>query len=127
MHGGTAFSAPVLVDDRVLARLRPGLPQVACFDTAFHHDLPPVARRFALPRAFDEQGVRRYGFHGPLLRVRRSSARGGRPGDRVLSLTGLLIGCREGGAGVARSAARRARTRPSRAPRRRAASPCVPP
>ncbi|MBW8306669.1 MAG: acetate/propionate family kinase [Thiobacillus sp.] len=49
---------------RALARLRPDLPQVACFDTAFHHTLPPLARRFALPRELDERGIRRYGFHG---------------------------------------------------------------
>ena len=42
----------------------PGLPQVACFDTAFHHDLPRVARLLPLPRRFDARGVRRYGFHG---------------------------------------------------------------
>ena len=47
-----------------VAKARPALPQVACFDTAFHHTLPPVARRFALPRAVSELGVRRYGFHG---------------------------------------------------------------
>jgi acetate kinase len=40
------------------------LPQVACFDTAFHHSQPAVARRFALPRRVTEQGVQRYGFHG---------------------------------------------------------------
>jgi acetate kinase len=44
--------------------VRPGLPQVACFDTAFHHTLPAVATRFALPRAYEAEGVRRYGFHG---------------------------------------------------------------
>ena len=49
---------------RALARLRPELPQIACFDTAFHHTLPPRARRFALPRELDERGIRRYGFHG---------------------------------------------------------------
>ena len=88
VHGGTEFAAPRLVDDAVLdaleklnplaplhqphnlaairaiAQLRPGLPQVACFDTAFHHDKPPVAARLPLPRAFHEQGIRRYGFHG---------------------------------------------------------------
>ncbi len=41
-----------------------GVPQVACFDTAFFRDLPEVARRLALPRALYDQGVRRYGFHG---------------------------------------------------------------
>ena len=42
----------------------PGLPQVACFDTAFHHDLPRVARLLPIPRRYEAQGVRRYGFHG---------------------------------------------------------------
>jgi len=88
VHGGADYIRPVRVDDtvltdlekliplsplhqphnlagiRALARLRPDLPQVACFDTAFHHTLPPLARRFALPREFDERGIRRYGFHG---------------------------------------------------------------
>jgi len=42
----------------------PQLPQVACFDTAFHHDLPRVARTLPIPRRYEAQGVRRYGFHG---------------------------------------------------------------
>jgi acetate kinase len=42
----------------------PDLPQVACFDTAFHHDLPRVARLLPIPSRYDAQGVRRYGFHG---------------------------------------------------------------
>jgi acetate kinase len=42
----------------------PDLPQVACFDTAFHHDLPRVAQLLAIPRRYERQGVRRYGFHG---------------------------------------------------------------
>jgi acetate kinase len=42
----------------------PALPQVACFDTAFHHDLPRVAQLLPLPRRYEAQGVRRYGFHG---------------------------------------------------------------
>jgi acetate kinase len=42
----------------------PGLPQVACFDTAFHHDLPRVAKLLPIPRRYEAQGVRRYGFHG---------------------------------------------------------------
>ena len=42
----------------------PDLPQVACFDTAFHHDLPRVARLLPIPRRYETQGVRRYGFHG---------------------------------------------------------------
>ena len=40
------------------------LPQVACFDTAFHHDLPSVARLLPIPRHYEAQGIRRYGFHG---------------------------------------------------------------
>jgi len=42
----------------------PDLPQVACFDTAFHHDLPRVAQILPIPRRYEAQGVRRYGFHG---------------------------------------------------------------
>jgi acetate kinase len=88
VHGGTHFHAPVLLDDAVLAeldtlvplaplhqphnlapvralqRVAPDLPQVGCFDTAFHTTCPPVAQRFALPRALHDAGVRRYGFHG---------------------------------------------------------------
>ena len=88
VHGGPDFAAPVLVDDAVLAALealvplaplhqpfnlapirsirarRPDLPQVACFDTAFHRGHPEVAERFAIPESLYRQGVRRYGFHG---------------------------------------------------------------
>ncbi|HJS84934.1 MAG TPA: acetate/propionate family kinase [Acetobacteraceae bacterium] len=88
VHGGTEFIAPAVVTDAVLSALealtplaplhqphniapiravaatRPGLPQVACFDTAFHHTMPLLATRFALPREYETQGVRRYGFHG---------------------------------------------------------------
>ena len=42
----------------------PDLPQVACFDTAFHHDMPRVAQMLPIPRRYEAQGVRRYGFHG---------------------------------------------------------------
>ena len=49
---------------RLLRELEPGLPQVACFDTAFHRTLPPVAERFALPEELHAAGLRRYGFHG---------------------------------------------------------------
>lgn len=48
-----------LVDERI-----PGLPQVACFDTAFHRDMPRVAKALAIPRRFAAKGVERYGFHG---------------------------------------------------------------
>jgi len=88
VHGGTRFVAPVLVDQavlealealtplaplhqphnlapiRALAAARPGLAQVACFDTAFHATMPDEASRLALPRAISDSGVRRYGFHG---------------------------------------------------------------
>ncbi len=47
-----------------MARRAPALPQVACFDTAFHHDMPRVARLLAIPRRYEADGVRRYGFHG---------------------------------------------------------------
>ncbi|RCV86795.1 acetate/propionate family kinase [Billgrantia montanilacus] len=49
---------------RALAALRPDLPQVACFDTAFHAEQPSVARTFPLPRRYRDAGVIRYGFHG---------------------------------------------------------------
>jgi acetate kinase len=88
VHGGAEFTAPVRVTPDVVARLealvplaplhqpanieaitalaaqQPALPQAACFDTAFHHDQPPLAQAFALPRAISDAGVRRYGFHG---------------------------------------------------------------
>jgi acetate kinase len=88
VHSGPDFSAPVRVDSDILQKLdaltplaplhqsgclapirsllamRPQLPQVACFDTAFHCDLAPIYRRFPLPLEFDAKGIRRYGFHG---------------------------------------------------------------
>ena len=88
VHGGAKYFAPVLVDAAVLADLRsyiplaplhqpfaleaieallttlPEVPQVACFDTAFHHTLPQVEMMLALPYAAWERGLRRYGFHG---------------------------------------------------------------
>lgn len=88
VHGGTAFAAATRIDAKVLATLQSlcplaplhqphnlaairavaavsaSLPQVACFDTAFHHGIPRVAQSFALPRELSEAGVRRYGFHG---------------------------------------------------------------
>ncbi|MDE1915606.1 MAG: acetate/propionate family kinase [Sphingomonadales bacterium] len=88
VHGGTQFYEPCLVTGPVLAALaglnglaplhqphnlaaigamialRPDLPQIACFDTAFHHTMPETHRRFALPLALHDEGLRRYGFHG---------------------------------------------------------------
>ncbi len=49
---------------RAIAAARPRLPQAVCFDTAFHHAMPAVAARFALPRTYEAEGLRRYGFHG---------------------------------------------------------------
>jgi len=49
---------------RIIRRRFPELPQIACFDTAFHHGQPDVAQLFAIPRSMSESGVRRYGFHG---------------------------------------------------------------
>jgi len=53
-----------LLGVEAVSRRRPGMPQVACFDTDFHWNMPEVARRLPLPRQLDEAGVRRYGFHG---------------------------------------------------------------
>ena len=88
VHGGPQYHEPILVDAEVLARLeryvplaplhqpnnlapirvllerRPDLPQVACFDTAFHRSRGGLADRFAIPERFYQEGVRRYGFHG---------------------------------------------------------------
>jgi acetate kinase len=49
---------------RALAATHPALPQVACFDTAFHSTMPAIATRFALPCGYESEGIRRYGFHG---------------------------------------------------------------
>ncbi|MBX9594918.1 MAG: acetate/propionate family kinase [Roseomonas sp.] len=47
-----------------IAALEPGLPQIACFDTAFHRSMPPLNQAFAIPAAMEADGIRRYGFHG---------------------------------------------------------------
>ena len=88
VHGGTEFAAPVRVDASIMAALDklvplaplhqphnlapiesiaaapPDMPQIACFDTAFHRSQPALAQEFALPRDITAAGVRRYGFHG---------------------------------------------------------------
>ena len=46
------------------ARAFPGRPQIACFDTAFHRDMPAMARLLPIPRKFTDAGIRRFGFHG---------------------------------------------------------------
>ena len=88
VHGGPDLAEPILINGDVLAKLRrliplaplhqphniagieaamkafPSIPQVACFDTAFHRSHPFVSDTFALPRSYYDEGVRRYGFHG---------------------------------------------------------------
>ena len=88
VHGGPKYSEPQRITAEMVEELRrlspfdpehlpeeillteafhrrfPDLPQVACFDTAFHHDLPRVARLLPIPRRYEALGVRRYGFHG---------------------------------------------------------------
>jgi len=88
VHGGAAHIGPELITPALIADLRaltkldplhmkinlapiaavaavrPALPQVVCFDTAFHHTMPAVAKQCALPREISDSGVRRYGFHG---------------------------------------------------------------
>lgn len=88
VHGGDRFTGPTLITDETLAaiealvplapmhqpqsvrlikavsHLRPGLRQIASFDTAFHRTQTDLVRRFALPRALFDQGIKRYGFHG---------------------------------------------------------------
>jgi acetate kinase len=88
VHGGPKYSEPQQITSEMVEELHrlspfdpehlpeeillteafhrrfPDLPQVACFDTAFHHDLPRVARLLPIPRRYEAQGVRRYGFHG---------------------------------------------------------------
>ena len=73
----------ILLAEAFQARF-PGLPQIACFDTAFHHDMPRVARLLPIPRRYEARGVRRYGFHGlsceylmqELARIAGAEARG---------------------------------------------------
>jgi acetate kinase len=88
VHGGPQYDRPVLIDQAILTRLeafvplaplhqpynlapirtlltsRPTLPQVACFDTAFHRTHGPLADHYAIPRQLHAEGIRRYGFHG---------------------------------------------------------------
>ena len=88
VHGGPKYYKPQRITAEMIAELKqlspfdpdhmpeeillteafhrrfPDLPQVACFDTAFHHDLPRVAQMLPIPRRYETQGVRRYGFHG---------------------------------------------------------------
>jgi len=106
VHGGMRYDRPQRLTPEVLAEMRrlgpynpghfpaqiglieafgrrfPSLPQVACFDTAFHRTVPRVARLLPLPRRYDAAGVRRYGFHGlSYAWLMRELARLGRPGE----------------------------------------------
>ena len=144
VHGGPDHVAPARLDAALLAALRrasllaplhlpaqlavveavaarrPELPQVACFDTAFHSRLPAVARRLPLPRSLDDEGVRRYGFHGLSYEyvveavgqgagrlviahlgsgASLAAVRDGAPVDTTMSLTpsgGIMMGTRSG-------------------------------
>jgi acetate kinase len=145
VHGGPAYAAPRRIDAELLAALRrvialaplhlpselevieavtdnyPDLPQVACFDTAFHRRMPELAQRFPLPRTLWSEELRRYGFHGlsyeyivgalgPAGLARTIIAhlgngaslvavRDGRPMDTTMGLTpigGVMMGTRSG-------------------------------
>jgi acetate kinase len=121
VHGGTRFSAPVLIDDDVVAgiesvadlaplhngvaletiaagrELLPSVPHVACFDTAFHATLEPAAYRYPVPgRWFSEWGIRRFGFHGISVAwsVRRAAELlGGAADELCLTVAHLGSGC----------------------------------
>ena len=149
VHGGHSFHGPTEVTDatieamaaltplaplhqprclspmRAISSMRPSLTQIACFDTAFHYDLAPPVSRFAIPRRFEDMGIRRYGFHGlsfefiasrlaeisPMLADKRTVAahlgngaslcamRNGRSVDTTMGFTpldGLMMGTRGG-------------------------------
>jgi acetate kinase len=145
VHGGPAHFRPATVNRELVAELKdliayaplhlpaqilgieavaerfPQLPQIACFDTAFHHRMPERARRFPLPGRFWEEGLRRYGFHGLsyeyILDALRPDAdariivahlgngasmaavRGGNPMDTTMGFTptgGIMMGTRSG-------------------------------
>ncbi|MDQ2874815.1 MAG: acetate kinase [Actinomycetota bacterium] len=121
VHGGERFSSSIRVDDAVIAALRsfshlaplhnpaniagieavrailPGLPQVAVFDTAFHHTMPPHAFRYAVPDEwYTRHGARRYGFHGISHRFvseRAAAMLGRRPSELRLVTAHLGNGC----------------------------------
>ncbi len=117
VHGGPDFQAPLVLDGhvedalgaladlaplhnppaieavKVLRRLRPELPQVACFDTAFHADLPAEAATYALPHEWNARwSLRRFGFHGlsHAYASRRAAALMGRPSSELRLVTAHL-------------------------------------
>jgi len=118
VHGGDLFSGPAVIDDASLRQmaglsrlaplhqpqnlrlieaaraLHPTVLQTASFDTAFHATQDPLARRFALPRALHDQGIRRYGFHGLSYRYIAGALRDtGLPGDVRVVVAHLGSGC----------------------------------
>ncbi len=130
VHGGMHHREPERVTDALVAALReltvidpdhlpqaldairavgesyPGLPQVACFDTAFHRHMPPVARRYALPRDYADAGVIRYGFHGLsyeyIMQVLRAEDRAVAEGRVIVAHlgSGASMAAVQGGIGV---------------------------
>jgi acetate kinase len=128
VHGGPSLEAPTLITPAVLEELRrlraidpdhlpaeialidsmraraPSMPQVACFDTAFHRTEPPVTRLLALPRRYFAAGIRRYGFHGlsyeflleELARVAGDAAARGRVVMAHLGAGASLVAVRDG-------------------------------
>ena len=143
VHGGATYGQPHRVDAEMLSELRrlsafdpehlpaaialmerfsekfPGLPQIACFDTAFHSAMPRVAKLLPIPRRYEAQGVQRYGFHGlsyeyllsqPGMNgrvilahlgngVSMAAVRDGRPVDTSMAFTpaaGLVMSTRSG-------------------------------
>ncbi|MDQ6646276.1 MAG: acetate/propionate family kinase [Pseudomonadota bacterium] len=123
VHGGPNYSEPqqitaAMLDDvrrlvpfdpehlpeeilliEAMQRRYPALPQVACFDTAFHHDLPRVARLLPIPRHYEAQGVRRYGFHG--LSYQYLIGELGRLGDPAASRGRVILAHLGNGASLA--------------------------
>jgi acetate kinase len=114
VHGGEAFTGSVIIDEQVIASIEqmadlaplhnpanltgiraalyelPDVPQVACFDTAFHTTIPPEAYLYALPyELYERYGIRRYGFHGTSHRyvARRAAERLGRPMEQLNCIT----------------------------------------
>ncbi len=130
VHGGMHHREPERVTDALVVALRgltiidpdhlpqaldairavgqsyPALPQVACFDTAFHRHMPPVARRYALPRDYADAGVIRYGFHGLsyeyIMQVLRAEDRAVADGRVIVAHlgSGASMAAVQGGIGI---------------------------
>lgn len=126
VHGGLHYSAPIVLDDisltvlaglnplaplhqphnlagvRALRRAFPALPQIGCFDTAFHANMPALETRYAIPQVLHDEGLRRYGFHGLsyqyVMQVlqKRSDRHGGRVLMAHLGSGASLCAARDG-------------------------------